>query len=236
MANPISTVGTLTSEVSDILGIDNLDARIYEWIGLTFNDLCQRVPMHLFHATTYDVVVSGNSSVQLSEEIGTPIAMIAVNHSTSIAYIVQYRTPRDFSQLVNIGATIASSNQPLFWTIRKEATTQKLLITPPAAADIAMTMIWAGDYQASAPDGATKLSLPYHFEGVLVWGASWFGAMSIAPDRAALCQGEYELALRSMLQILGYAPDAVPVMRSISGPYGRTQFLPELPRIPDTVG
>jgi len=236
MANPISTVGTLAAEVSDILGIDNLDARIYEWVGLTFNDLCQRIPSHLFYTTSVDTITSGNSTVTLGEEIGTPIAMIAVNQTTFTAYIVQYRTPRDFSQLVNIGAAIASGNQPIFWSVRKEATTTKILITPPAAANMLLTLIWAGAYEDTAPGASTKLSLPYHFEGLLVWGAAWFGAMSMVPERAALAQGEYELAVRSMLQILGYSPDAVPVMRSISGPYARTPFQPELPRIPDTVG
>lgn len=234
MANPQSKVSSLAQEVSDILGMDNLDARIYDWLGLVFNDLCQRVPNALFYTTSVDTIASGASSATLGEAVGTPVACIAVSVSTSALYIPIYRPPAEFDRAVNIGSSIASSTQPLIWTIVPVGTTYMLRISPPASGDMVMTLVWSGNYLASAPEADDLLSLPYHFEGVLVWGAAWYAALSAAPDRAMICQAEFEQALGNMQKILALYSDSVPQMRQIEGPYAG--FQPELPRIPETLG
>jgi hypothetical protein len=233
MPNPMSLVSSLAQEVADILGIDNLDARLYEWLGFIFNDVCQRVPDPLFYTSSVDTIVSGSSSSTLGESIGTPVALMIVNASGDL-YIPVYRPPAEFDRLVNIGSTIAGGVQPLIWTVVPQGTTQKIRISPPASGDMILTLVWSGNYYATPPTADDRIPLPYHFEGVLVWGAAWFASMSIAPDRAMICEGEYEVALQDMVKILALHSDSVPQMRQIEGPFAG--FQPELPRIPGTLG
>lgn len=233
MANPQSTASSLAAEVADILGIDNLDARLYEWLGLVFNDLCQRVPDPLFYTYSVFAMNAGAYSATLTDNVGTPVALTAVNVNSDL-FIPIYRPPAEFDRLTNIGSAIAPSQQPLIWTISSVGSTRKLLISPELASNTVVTLIWSGNYYASTPGASDRLLLPYHFEGVLVWGAAWFASLSIAPDRAMICKGEYETAIQDMVKILALHPDSVPQMRQIQGPY--VGFQPELPRIPETLG
>lgn len=234
MPNAQSQVSALAQEMADILGIDNLDARLYEWLGFIFNDLCQRVPNPLFYSTSVDTIASGAGSVTLGEAVGTPVAMIAVSATTSDLWIPIYRPPAEFDRLVNIGSAIGVGTQPMIWTIMPVGSTYKVRISPPASGDMVMTLVWSGNYLATAPEASTKISLPYHFESVLIWGASWYASMSVAPDRAMICQMEYETALMDMVKILSLYSDSVPQMRQIEGPLAG--FQPELPRIPESLG
>lgn len=217
MANPTTLVSNLVVEVCNILKLDNVDPRVHEWVGMAYNDLCQRAPCHIFHNVAEVTVASGATSVTLSDEVGMMVAAIFRNNG--ICYMAQYVTPGDYSRLVSTGSTATASTVPLYWTVEKVATTQKLEVYPTTSGDTAVTLIWSGNYEATPPSGSSLLKLPYHFEGALVWGAAALGALLMRPELYAICQAEYEEAIQDMLFVLSYYPDTEATMRSIGTPF-----------------
>lgn len=233
MANPISFASDLVNEVINIIRVDNAYPRAYEWLGLAFNDICQRTPVGLFHEVSVDTITTGNDSVTLGEQVGTPVAAIFVNADTKL-YMAHYRTPADFDALTKIGSSISAAVQPKYWTIKLDGTTYSLFISPPASGSTIATLIWSGNYSSTVPTGATQFNIPYHFEQVLVWGAATFGALSGAMDRYMVCKMEYEEALKDMYTILMYHPDSASVVNQIKGPYVNTGLESRGARWPET--
>lgn len=233
MANAISTVEDLAGEVADLLRHDNLDTRLYQWLGMAFNDIVQRSPLELFCTYSQDIVATGEYSTAIGEHIGTPVAAIFVN--ADIVYMARYVTPADYNRITSTGAEIAAATIPLFWTVKNDGSTYKLFITPPASGATTVTLVWAGNYLDTPPTNTSILGFPYHFEHVLIWGAAAIGASILRTPAFPIYEAEYGQAFDEMLSLIGYRPDAVPVLRSIKGPYAGTPKLNAPPRFPQTI-
>lgn len=233
MANNMSSVSDLAQEVATLLGFDNIDARIYQWIGMIYNEVIQRQPVDLFYTTSVDTISDGDYSTTLGENVGTPVAAIFQNDDK--IYYALYITENDFDRKIATGAAVSESTIPLYWTIRNDGSTQKLFINPPASGDTICTLLWLGNYLDSAPEAGDYLSIPYHFEHVIVWGAASIGAQVLRMSSYALFTSEYEEALNDLYQLMGYKPSNVPVLRSVTGPYTGTHRFMTGPRFPSTI-
>jgi len=235
MANAISTVESIANEVADLLRHDNLDVRIYQWIGLAYNDIVQRSPLELFCTYTELTVDSGEyvSNAAIPDQIGTPVAAIFMNASK--VYMARYVTPADYNRITSTGAEVPVGVVPLFWTIKNDGATYTLFITPPASGDTVVTLVWGGNYLDTPPTNTSILNLPYHFEHVLIWGAAAIGASILRTPMFPVYEGEYGQAFDEMISLVGYRPDAVPVLRSIKGPYAGTPKLQAPPRFPQNI-
>ena len=233
MANALSSVGTLAQEVATLLGFDNIDARIYQWIGMVYNDVLQREPADLFYTKSVDTIATGADSTELGEQVGTPVAAIFTNDDK--VYFAMYITENDFDRKIATGATVASSTIPLYWTIRNDGSTQKIYINPPASGETTVTLLWLGNYLATPPSSGDYLSIPYHFEHVIVWGAAALGAQVLRMNSYALFASEFEEHLMELHQLMGYKPSSVPVMRSVTGPYTGTHRFMAGPRFPQNI-
>jgi hypothetical protein len=231
MANILTTVGDLAEEVADILRHDNLDPRIYEWIGLSYAEVQRRAPLEMFRTVVSGSFLTGASRDNYTGGVGSalnPIACIFVSASDIVA-VAQYVTPLDYHRLVATGASLPTSATPSHWTVTHDALGDAVRVYPAASGALRYTLIFPGLAGAETPPGSSSyLNLPYHFEHVIVWGAAAIGAEMVRPAMVPVFHAEFEEALNDMLGMMGYHPSAVPVLRSVTSPYGGTGRLQSL--------
>lgn len=214
-----STVGTLAEEVADLLRHDNIDARIYSWIGMTYGEVLQRFPLEFFQELVTETFVAGEESKAFTtpDTVGTPMALV-MKTSTHSLYSPKYVSPQDYSR-ITVDSTEADADIPRVWTIMQNATPADALFIWPGCVGASVAYLFhVAPGLTAVPTGADYLpNIPYHFEDVIVWGAAALGASMLRTPAYPIYQGEYEEALFAMSSILGYKPDSTPVMRSITG-------------------
>jgi hypothetical protein len=226
MSNAMSTCSDLATQVAGLLRQDNINNQIYTWLGMTYADMAQRVPFELFHRHEEVTVLDTTSSIAITAMVGTMMAAIFVNGGK--LYLARQVPLTDFDRITRVGAAWSTTDCPLIWAIGNDTDgTFKLFIHPAAAGDTTVTLLYSGDYE-TAITGATILELPYHHEHALIWGTAELGALMVRPPLAQAFRAEYEEALQDIQQTLGYHPDAVPILRSVTGPYTGT---PKMTRI-----
>jgi len=226
MANELSTCSELAVEVAALLRQDNISSLIYAWLGFTYADMAQRVPLELFHQYEEVTIADGESSAELTSMPGTMVACTFVNAGK--LYLARQVPPTDFDRITKVGSTIYGATAPQVWTLANDEDGDfRIFISPQASGDTVATLLYSGDYELTVT-GGTILELPYHCEHALVWGAAALGALAVRPPLYQAYRAEYEEALADLQQTLSYHPDSVPLMRSITGPYTGT---PRLSRI-----
>ncbi len=233
MANAMSSVSDMAQEVATLLGFDNIDSRIYQWLGMTYNEILQRQPVDLFYTCNKYTVANERHSIALPENIGTPTAAIFSNDDT--VYAAQYVSENDFDRKVATGAVMPQSTIPRYWTIRKYASTQSFCIYPMADGATDVYLIWLGNYLTAPPVAADYLSIPYHYEHILIWGAAAQGSQVLRLNSYAFFTSEFEEMLNELYQLQGYKPSSTPVRKSITGPYEGTHRMAGAPRFPQNI-
>lgn len=232
-----STVSTMAEEVAALLRHDNIDARIYSWIGMAYADLLQRLPLEFFQEMVTETILDTTANIPFTTQdaVGTPMAMM-VQNATYYLRVPQYVSPADYSR-ITVDSEDADSPQTRLWTIMQDATPEDAIyIWPPAAGNIFVFLFHIAPGLTAVPGGADYLpNIPYHFEDVIIWGAAALGASVLRTQAYPIYQQEYEEAILSMASILGYKPDAAPVFRSITGPYAGTVPMNTGARYPETV-
>lgn len=234
MANAKTLVSNLAQEVASLLRHDNVDPRIYEWLGLGWNALVQRCPLSCLAQLTNLTISSGTSSVTVSDNLGTPLGVVFRN-ATAVVCLPAQLTSMDFNRLKASSGSLADATVPLAWTLQNQGTTMKLEILPGASGDIQATILWSGLYSADVPVGTDLFDLPYHWEHVWIWQAAAIGATVLRQPMAPYISREAEDSLQEFLLQMGYAPDATPVLRQVGGVYAGTGRLRRLPQVPDTI-
>jgi hypothetical protein len=236
MANGKTVVGTLAEEVADLLRHDNLDSRIYEWMGLAFNDIVQRTPLSLFSKPEAVTLTSGTSQVDLVLLHGTPMMAVFLGATDGRIYLPTQLAPTDFRRLKASSGTVVDALVPLAWSLVSDgAAKSRILLFPGAGQNFYITLVSMTQYLESVPVGTDFLHLPYHFEHVLVWGAASVGAQTLRSQAANLYLAEYESALQEMQMLMAYSPDSSPALRSLGGVYAGTGRMKGTPRVPDTI-
>jgi hypothetical protein len=235
MANSKTLVSALAEEVADLLRHDNLDTRIYEWIGLAFNEMVQRTPLSLFYKMETATIASGASSVDL---VGLPgvLTMAVFRGADDRIYLPQQLSPTDFRRLKASSGTVANATVPLAWTLVSDGTEEnRILVFPGMGQDVFITLLSLSQHMESVPVGTDFLHLPYHFEHVVIWGAAALGAEALRTQASSVFFNEFENSLQEMTVMMAYAPDATPALRSLNGAYAGTGRLKTMPRVPDTI-
>jgi hypothetical protein len=114
--------------------------------------------------------------------------------------------------------------------------TYTLNVWPATASNTVVTVLWSGNsINTELVVGTGYLPLPYHFEHVLIWGASALAAAGLDPTMYPVFQGEYETGLQDLIWIMNLRPDSQPTLRSITGLYAGSPRMSAPPRIPDTI-
>jgi len=232
-----STVSTIAEEVAALLRHDNIDARIYSWIGMTYADVLQRLPLEFFQELVTETVATGTAVVPFTvqDTMGTPMAVILKN-ATHYLYVPHYVSPGDYSR-VTVDSSEADSTVPRLWTIMQDATPEDaFFIWPGASGEMTAYVFHIAPGLTAVPAGGDYLpNIPYHFEDVIIWGAAALGASILRTQAYPVYQQEYEEALLAMGSILGYKPDATPTFRSITGPYADAAAMQTGARFPETI-
>lgn len=243
MANAITVVSSLTEEVADLLRHDNFDTRIYTWLSLAYNDVLQRMPTTIALDTE---VVSLASAEYVDLTIGPQrignIVLLTLTDSSSNVYIPRYITPIDYERTAHSvqGGSLHTSTVPLAYTIQSspEDTIGKarLYVYPLVSGTFQGTLFYSTNPLTDIAASTAYLSkIPYHFEHVVIWGATCYGARALRPELYQVYKAEYEQSLQDMTFILNYRPDSIPVLRSVGGPYSRSVRALAPPRFPDTI-
>lgn len=232
-----STVSAIAEEVAAILRHDNIDSRIFSWIGMAYGDVLQRLPIEFFQELVEETIDTGNTSEAFTTQdtIGTPMACVLKNASHYL-YVPQYVSPADYSR-ITVDSTEADATVPRLWTMMQDATPEDaLFIWPGASGDMTAYFFHMAPGLTSPPAGADYLpNIPYHFEDVIIWGAAAYGASVMRLQAYPIYQQEFEEAILDMGSIFGYKPDAAPVFRSITGPYAGTVSMNAGARFPETI-
>jgi hypothetical protein len=241
MANPITSVGSLTDEVGALLRHDNIDTRINTWITSTYNDIITRAPLELFQKYVKLTLPLGLEIIDISAltaEVGNPIALI-YQDSTNKIFMPAYRTMADYARTAHSmgGSALSIGPVPLIWSIgpvAAEATGKSSVHVFPANAAAATLYLFYTANRETTPVASTGyLDFPYHFEHVLIWGAVAKGYKALRPAMYQIAKAEYEQALGDLYMIMGYRPDETPVFQSINGAYAGTGRLATPARYPD---
>lgn len=232
-----STISAIGDEVALVLRHDNLDSRIYQWIGMAYGDMLQRFPIEFFQELVTETIADTDTSEAFTTQdtIGTPMAVV-IKDASNYLWMPQYRSPIDYSRMI-AGSTDADSTKPNVWTIMQDATPEDAFFIWPGASGALLAHIFhMAPGLASPPVGTDYLAnIPYHFEDVVIWGAAMFGAFILRKEIYPIYQQEYEEAILGLGAILGYKPDATPVFRSINGPYAGTVPMNVGARFPETI-
>lgn len=240
--NTCTISASLANEVADLLGHDNIDRRILEWLTLTYNDMVVRIPCNLFYETADAVSFSAASSADLGAAVearfGSPVLCVFKVADGTI-YTPRYTTPQDFDRIEKEqqGTALDSGSIPLVWTVGPTVTLtgrRALRVYPQVTAT---AWLWyTGVNEDDELTGTEYFRLPYHWEHVLIWGTAAFGARMLRPSLAPLFSAEYEEGINKLALMVNSRPDAVPVLQSIVGPYEGTPILPQAARFPNTIG
>lgn len=239
MANARTTAANLADEVAELLRHSNIDRRILDWLGTTFNDIVVRCgPCHLFTDWIEALAIGSNTkeeplTADQEAALGSPILAIFVGNSNKL-YTPEYRTPQDFDKLEKEvgGSAPTSGTIPLYWTISETAVAdgrRALRWFPETTGAYTAWIAHTGRYLDDSPTGSSFFFLPYHWEHLLIWGAAAQGAAIVRPELADGFQMEYELALASFQRLMDETPDSQPVLKAVGGPYSGTSMMRRLP-------
>lgn len=236
-----SLVSQVVSEVADLLRHDNLDVRVQDWVSMAWDDMIQRVGGWRFHkATSVIQITTGTYKAALTSDIGDPVLLILYNDSTFSMQTPEYVSLNRFRSLSR-NEVIAAAATIRQWTLGPDPWDaagvsgigkSNVLIFPATNANIWAQVIYTNPTQVEKTSLTATTELPYHWEHVLIWGASSLGAKFLRPDLYPLYLSEYEQGIRDMQLMLSYWPDSIPQLRNIQGPYAKTPRMMAPPRVP----
>lgn len=232
-----SLISAIAEEVAAILRHDNIDARLYAWIGMAYGDVLQRLPLEFFQEMVTETIsdTAFSEAFTTQDTVGTSMAFV-VKNSSHYLYVPQYVSPADYSR-ATVDSSEADSTVPRIWTVQQDSTPEDAIhIWPPASGAMTAYLFHIAPGLTAVPAGSDYLpNIPYHFEDVIIWGAAAIGATILRTQAYNIYAQEYEEAILSMASILGYKPDATPVFRSITGPYAGTAVMNAGARFPETI-
>jgi hypothetical protein len=238
MANGMSLVSSLSTEVGVLLRHDNFDPRIYEWLSLALQDIKVRAPVDLFFEMLSGTILDTTFAGVLSEDITYPVALVVWRSSDYAMYSPKYVSPSDYDRVFSGSGDPITANVPLIWTIKNISTagsTSQALWVYPGRSGTADYRLFHINTTASVPTAAEYLNIPYHFEHLVIFGAAAIGAAALQLPTAPIFDAEYEQALQDFKMINTYRPSSFPLLRSISGPYAGTQRVPAIARFPANI-
>jgi hypothetical protein len=234
-----STVGQIAEEVAGLLRHDNIDARVYAWIGMAYADVLQRLPLDYFQEFLQEAVAATAATDELTtdENVGTPMACVMQATTGSLLYLPTWVTPAEYSRITITDSVEGDSTIPRVWTIMKNSSdNDAVFIYPPSSGGHAVYLFHIPPGLSAVPATADYLPMiPYHFEDVIIWGAAMFGAQIIRSAATQVYVAEYEEALQDLGMILSYHPDSTPVHRSIDGAYEGTPRMRNMAQFPQTI-
>jgi hypothetical protein len=248
MANARTIVSEIADEAADLLGVSNMDRRIFDWIGLTFNDMVSRSINPVFHDVMGPLTVADDSNgVDLSADqeayLGSPILLV-MTRSGGNTIVPEYREPVDFDRLYKsrgTGGSVATATEPRYWTVSTssldgtEYDGRRSVRYWPQVTEAYSAWLWhTGNAMDDTPAGTDYVWLPYHFEHVLVWGTCAKGAPMVRPELADAYKAEYELWLQAMTLLMNRAPDQNTTLKGIRPGELDMPFL-QVPRLPGTI-